>query len=101
MRSPTISLITEGPFTGIIGAFQKTIIIVPPLPPTKLVIICEHDRSVTISQREGQKDCRSSTYLRLCNYTCHQVMQRGEPHTKGLNIPDQYQWSLMARALCP
>lgn len=36
---------------GIIGAFQRTIIITPPLPPTKLVIICEHARGVATGQR--------------------------------------------------
>lgn len=63
---------------GIIGALRRTIIVEPPLPPTKSGIICEHDRGVTPCERtEGggeDQDCRWSTCPRLRSYTLHRVM---------------------------
>lgn len=61
-RSPAISLITEGPFIGIIGALRRTITVAPPLPPTWTVIICERDWGVTSCDHRATGRRRTLTW---------------------------------------
>lgn len=94
-RSLAISLITEGPFIGIIGALQRTITVAPPLhlwDQQSSASMTEESRVVTAGRRvvaadwpgrsnrsswraqtdDRSQDCRPVTCLMDCNY--HQVM---------------------------
>lgn len=89
MSSPTISLITEGPFMGIIGARQRTIIMAPPLPQKKKKKkIRDHLWAWSATtrdqpERKRDQDCSLQPVRGAVITPVIQWCNRGEPYTKG------------------
>lgn len=78
MRSTTISLIIEGPFKGIIGAHQRTIIMASPLHPIKQTKKKQKEkkrkhlwawsvRTCDLPERKSDQDCNLVETPELCS----------------------------------